>query len=119
MAHFAKLDSSNTVIHVSVVDNKNILDSNGNESEQVGIEFLTKVHGYSNWKQTSYNGNFRKNYAGVGYTYDEFKDAFIPPQPYPSWKLNETTYNWEPPIPHPPDMKLYIWDEENTKWTET
>lgn len=115
MAHFAKLDSDNIVIRVSVVDNPKILDENGNESEQVGIDYLTKLHGYSNWKQASYNGNFRKNFPGTGYRYDENLDAFIAPKPYPSWILNEETCIWEAPVPLPEDAKpedLYGWDEE-------
>jgi hypothetical protein len=118
MAHFAKLDSDNKVIHVSVVNNSDILDSDGKESEQVGIEYLTKVHGYSKWKQTSYNGNFRKHYAGLDYTYDEKLDAFVPPSPYPSWILNETSCSWEAPTPYPSDGKEYTWDEESKSWKE-
>lgn len=116
MAHFAKLDSDNKVIHVSVVNNSDITDADGNESEEVGIEFLRKIHNHSNWKQTSYNSKFRKNYAGIGFTYDPKLDAFIPPQPYPSWKLNETLGGWEPPIPYPADNKFYMWDEESKSW---
>jgi hypothetical protein len=116
MAHFAKLDSDNKVIHVSVVNNSDILDSDGKESEQVGIEYLTQVHGYSKWKQTSYNGKFRKNYAGIDYTYDEKLDAFIPPQPQSSWILNEETCYWEAPIPYPTDGNPYTWDEESKTW---
>lgn len=116
MAHFAKLDSDNKVIHVSVVNNLDILDSDGNESEQVGIEYLRKIHNHSNWKQTSYNGKFRKNYAGLGYTYDQRLDAFIPPQPYPSWRLNEDLGGWEPPIPYPSGDEFYMWDENSKSW---
>ena len=118
MAHFAKLDSNNKVIHVSVVNNSDILDSDGNENEQLGVELLTKIHGYANWKQTSYNGNFRKNYAGIGYTYDEKLDAFIPPQPYDSWSLNKDTFVWEAPTPYPADDKLYSWNEDSKSWEE-
>lgn len=116
MAHFAKLDAENKVIHVSVVNNSDILDSDGKESEQVGIEYLTAVHGYSKWKQTSYNGNFRKNYAGIGYTYDENLDAFIPPKPYDSWVLNEEKGFWESPVEVPQDPENYEWDEEVKNW---
>ncbi len=71
-----------------------------------------------NWVQTSYNGNFRKNYAGSGYTYDKVRDAFIAPQPYPSWTLVEATCQWEAPTPYPTDDKMYTWDEETTNWVE-
>jgi hypothetical protein len=118
MAHFAKLDSDNKVIHVSVVNNSDILDSDGKESEQVGIEYLTQVHGYSKWKQTSYNGKFRKHYAGLGYTYDEKLDAFVPPSPYPSWSLNEELCVWEAPTPYPLDGKYYMWHEDSKSWKE-
>ena len=90
MAHFAKLDSDNNVIHVSVVDNDVLIDEFGNESENLGIQHLTKVHGYSNWKQTSYHGNFRGCYASKGYKYDPELDIFIQPQPFPYWKLNKS-----------------------------
>ena len=119
MAHFAKLDSDHNVIEVSVVHNNELLDENGNESEARGIAFLTEWSGgYSNWKQTSYNGTFRKNYAGIGYTYDSTRDAFIAPQPYPSWTLNEDTCRWEPPVPMPIDGKRYKWDEPTLDWIE-
>jgi hypothetical protein len=118
MAHFAKLDSSNKVIHVSVVNNTDIMDSNWEENENKGIEYLSKMYGHSNWKQTSYNGNFRKNYAGIGYTYDENLDAFIPPKPYESWILNTETCLWEPPIPTPKNSSEYIWDETIKNWKQ-
>ena len=118
MAHFAKLDKSNTVIKVHVVANAVITDENGNDDEQKGIDFLTGLHGNGWYKQTSYNGNFRKNYAGVGYTYDKGRDAFISPQNYPSWVLNEDTCKWESPTPHPDDGKVYNWDEGTTSWKE-
>jgi hypothetical protein len=119
MAHFAKLDNDNNVIEVIVVHNKELLDENGNESEARGIAFLTEWSGgYSNWKQTSYNGNFRKNYASISYSYDEAKDAFIPPKPYASWALNEETCLWEAPTPYPTDNKRYKWDEPTLAWIE-
>ena len=118
MAHFAELDPNNKVVRVLVVDNSDILDSEKKESEQVGVEYLTKIFGYSNWKQTSYNDNFRKHYAGVGYTYDEKLDAFIPPSPYPSWTLNKDTCLWEAPTSCPTDNKTYVWDEESKTWKE-
>jgi hypothetical protein len=100
MAHFVELDNDNNVLKVIVVDNNDILDENGNESEEIGINFCTRLLG-GIWKQTSYNGNFRKNYAGIGYKYDEERDAFIPPKPFESWILNEETCQWVAPIPYP------------------
>jgi hypothetical protein len=119
MAHFAKLDENNVVIHVSVVDNWNCVDGQGNEVEQIGIDFLTGIHGgHTNWKQTSYNGNIRKNYAGIGHTYRADIDAFVPPKPFNSWVLNNTTAQWDPPIPMPDDSKFYTWNEDTTNWEE-
>jgi hypothetical protein len=120
MAHFAKLDENNTVTDVLVVDNKDLYDSPFPQSESVGVAFLTTwANGeVFNWKQTSYNGNFRKNYAGIGYVYDSSRDAFIPPKDFNSWVLNEDTCRWEPPVPIPQDGKAYIWDESITNWTE-
>ncbi len=93
MAHFAQLDESNNVLQVIVVNNNELLD-NGIESEAKGIEFCQSLFG-GNWVQTSYNNNFRKNYAGIGYYYDETRDAFIPPKPLGNWLLNEDTCRWE------------------------
>ena len=119
MAHFAKLDNSNKVIRVDVLSNVVITDENDVEQEQLGIDFLTNFYGGVGWyKQTSYNENFRKNFAGVGYTYDGTRDAFIAPQTYPSWTLNEDTCGWEPPIAHPGDGTFYEWDEATTNWVE-
>jgi len=120
MANFAKLDENNVVLQVNVVDNNELLDENGVEQEQNGIDFLVKWSGgYPYWKQTSYNGNMRKNYAGIGYTYDPVRDAFIPPKPYPSWILNEQTCLWDPPVAIPDDGNRYQWDEENINWVLT
>ena len=115
MAHFAKLDVDNKVIGVHVVNN-DVITVDGVESEQAGIDFLTDLHHHPSWKQTSYNANFRKNYAGIGFTYDENRDAFIPPKPWASWVLNETTCQWEPPIPYPTDGLKYGWFEANQEW---
>lgn len=117
MAHFAKLDEDNRVLSVHVVNN-DVITVDGVESEQVGIDFLTELHGHTSWKQTSYNGSFRKNYAGIDFSYDSSKDAFIPPQPWTSWNLNEDTCRWEPPIPYPTDDKVYSWFEPNQQWIE-
>ena len=117
MAHFAKLEN-NIVITVNSVVNEVIKDSNGVEQEAIGIEFLKTLHNEPNaiWKQTSYNNKIRKNYAGIGYTYDESRDAFIPPKPFNSWVLNEDTCNWEAPVARPLDGKNYKWNEETLSW---
>lgn len=116
MAHFAKLDSNNIVIAVHAISNSVILKTDGTESELKGKQFLNSLYGSAKWVQTSYNRNFRKNYAGVGYTYDSTRDAFIPPKPYSSWVLNETTCLWESPVAHPTDGSICEWDEDNQQW---
>lgn len=119
MAHFAKLDENNVVLEVHVVHNNELLDENGVEQEQKGIDFLINwSNGYLAWKQTSYNGSFRKNYAGIGYIYRKDIDAFVPPQPFVSWVLNSNTAQWEPPTPMPTDGQMYAWDEATISWTE-
>lgn len=115
MAHFAKLDDNNIVLEVLVVDNSVLMD-NGSENEQLGVEFLAGITGYSKWKQTSYNGKFRGMYAGQGYTYDESADRFIPPRPHPSWAFNSGSNMWEPPVPYPMDGSYYVWDEDTIGW---
>ena len=116
MAHFAKIEN-NLVTQIIVVDNSDILDESNNESEALGIKICQDLLG-GTWVQTSYNGNIRKNYAGIGYTYDSTRDAFIGPSPYPSWVLNETTCKYEAPIAYPSDGKHYKWNEETTNWVE-
>src|SRR5210317_1434216 len=126
MASFAKIGLNNKVIEVLSVHNNELLDSNGVEQEVNGIDFLTKLTGWSIWKQTSYNTHggvhklggtpLRKNHASVGYTYDEDRDAFIPPKTYPSWTLNEDTCLWEAPVAYPTDGQIYKWNEENQTW---
>jgi hypothetical protein len=116
MAYFAKIGLNSEVIDVLAVHNNELLNSDGVEQEQLGINFLTTLTGHSSWVQTSYNHNIRKNYAGIGYTYDETRDAFIAPKPYSSWILNETTCKWEAPVDKPNDGKIYIWNEETTAW---
>ena len=119
MAHFCKLGVGNIVEAVHVVKNEVITDNTGNEQEQLGVDFLNNLYGTRDvWKQTSYNGNFRKNYAGKGYTYDQERDAFIPPKPFNSWTLNEETCLWEAPTAYPDDGKFYNWNEENQTWYE-
>ena len=127
MAHFAEINALKKVVRVLAVDNNDTLDNNGNEDETVGAEYLSKEFG-GTWLRTSYNtarGShqlggtpFRKNYAGIGYTYYETRNAFIPPKPYPSWTLNESTCSWEAPVAYPDDGKIYEWDEETTDWVE-
>jgi hypothetical protein len=117
MAHFAQLDDNNQVINVIVVANEDCLDSNGIENEDVGVAFCKSLLGYeTRWIQTSYNANFRKNYAGIGYTYDLTRDAFIPPSPYDSWVLVEETCQWTAPVPNPNDGQRYFWDEDILNW---
>jgi len=120
MAHFAKLDENNVVTQVIVVDNKDITDPHtGQEDEILGIAFCKKLLG-GNWKQTSYNGNMRTRYAGIGYSYNAGLDAFVPPQPHASWVLDNATANWESPLGAAPALtdaeteagSFYTWDED-------
>lgn len=111
MAHFAKLGVGNIIERVEVVSND--IATN----EQAGVDFLNTLYGTRDtWKQTSYNGNIRKNFAGIGFTYDQTRDAFIPPQPYPSWTLDETTCQWEAPVAYPTDGQAYTWNETTKQW---
>jgi len=131
MAHFSKLDENNIVTEIMVISNDDMLDGDGNESEAVGVAFIQNLlNDGATWKQTSYNtyggkynsdvensvwvteGAFRKNYGGIGYTYDETLDAFLPPKDFDSWTLNTTTCLYEPPIAYPEDGKVYYWDED-------
>ena len=118
MAHFAQLNEVNSVLGIQVVDNSIITDADGVEQEDLGITFLSTLNSGGWWKQTSYNNSFRKNYAGVGFTYDAGRNAFIPPQPFPSWVLVEDTCQWEAPTAMPDDNELYEWDEDTTAWVE-
>ena len=108
MSHFAELDENNVVVRVLVGDN-----NMPNEGYDWFVENLGGT-----WVQTSYNATIRKNYAGIGFTYDEDRDAFIPPKPYESWTLNEETCRWQAPTPYPQDGRLYQWDEDTTSWIE-
>ena len=111
MAHFAKLGKGNIVEKVEVVHN------NIATTEQAGIDFLNNLYNTRDvWKQTSYNNNIRKNFASIGYTYDQTRDAFIAPKPYESWLLNETTCRWEAPVVYPTDGQNYRWNEEDKQW---
>jgi hypothetical protein len=127
MAHFAKLDDDNTVLQVQVVDNP-VLDPNntGTEDESLGITFLTNIHGWTNWKQTSYNNNFRKKYAAIGDTYDSTKDKFIIPKPFSSWSLDSND-DWQAPVAYPTVLEfgdpvechLPEWNETELRWDDT
>lgn len=117
MAHFAQLDENNVVTQVIVVANTDTADANGVEKEYIGAAFCERLLG-GTWKQTSYNGNFRKRYAGVGYTYNVELDAFVPPKPYSSWVLDNDTASWIAPVSKPDDGKLYRWDEPTLSWVE-
>ena len=117
MAHFAEINDNNIVTRVIVIHN-NEITVDGQELEFKGIDFCESLFGHRNWVQTSYNGNMRYNFAGVGYTWDSENDAFYAPQPYSSWSLNED-YIWEAPVPYPEDAsedKIYEWDEDNLTW---
>jgi len=130
MASFAKIGLNSKVIEVQSVVNEVLHDSNGIEQESIGIDFLTKLTGWAIWKQTSYNTHggvhssggtpLRKNHAGIGYTYDEDRDAFIPPKPFNSWILNENTCLWVAPIPMPTEElennQYYSWNESIINW---
>tara|TARA_Y100001951_G_scaffold67708_1_gene54683 strand:- start:100 stop:495 length:396 start_codon:yes stop_codon:yes gene_type:complete len=128
MASFAKIGLNNRVMSVESVHNDVLKDADGVEQESLGIDFLTKLHGWAIWRQTSYNTQngvhklggtpFRKNHAGVGYTYDEDREAFIPKKPYESWILNEDTCQWEAPVAKPDDGKEYTWNESTKNWDE-
>jgi hypothetical protein len=126
MASFAKIGLNNKVIEVLSVVNEVLHDSNRIEQEVIGIDFLTKLTGYPLWKQTSYNTHggvhnnggtpLRKNHAGIGYTYDEDRDAFIAPKPFNSWLLNEDTCIWNAPVAKPNDDNKYTWNESTLTW---
>ena len=127
MAHFVEIDASNIVIGGVVLDDKDTQDGSGDEVESVGATYLSDGFG-GTWKRTSYNTSggvhklggtpFRKNYAGKGYTFDEARDAFIPPKPYDSWALDEDTCQWKAPTAMPDDGKRYNWNEDTTSWEE-
>jgi hypothetical protein len=116
MAHYAQIDDNNVVTQVIVIDNKDTADANGVEKEYIGAAFCERLFG-GTWKQTSYNGNIRKNYAGIGYTYQSDIDAFVPPKPYPSWTLDANA-QWQAPVAMPTDGAMYSWDEATTSWIE-
>ena len=129
MAHFAKLGTENIILQIVALSNNAILDKDGKEREQIGMDFLNNLYKTNDvWKQTSYSTQegvhkldetpLRKNYAAIGHKYDEDRDAFIAPKPYSSWTLNEDTCIWEAPSAKPDDGKRYDWNEETTSWEE-
>jgi hypothetical protein len=137
MANFAKIGLDNRVIDIQFIDTINTMTPEGVEDEAVGRAYLAKIFGHETWVQTSFNTSggkhydavtgglsvdqtkaLRKNYAGIGYTYDSARDAFIAPKPFDTWVLNEDTCLWVPPIPRPADGKMYQWDEATTSWVE-
>jgi hypothetical protein len=115
MAHFAQLNEENLVTQVIVVANQDTADQDGVENEAIGAAFCNNLLG-GLWKQTSYNGKIRKNYAGIGYKYDATLDAFIPPQPYASWVLDQDKAQWKAPVDYPTDEGRYTWNEETLTW---
>jgi len=117
MAHFAELNNNNIVQRVVVIHNNELLDSDNVEQESLGIAFCKSLFG-GTWKQTSYNSSIRKNFAASGHTYDNSRDAFIAPKPYPSWVLNEDTCVYVPPVSRPDDDKNYYWNEATVSWVE-
>jgi len=117
MAHFAKLGTGNIIETVISINNSVITDSNGIEQEKLGVDFINKLYNTRDvWKQTSYNRTFRKNYAGIGFQYDQTRDAFIPPKPFNSWILNEDTCLWNAPVAMPIDDNKYSWNEQTLSW---
>ena len=117
MAHFARVNENWIVEQVIVVNNDVLKNDLGVECDWLGEQFCQSLYGtHTKWIQTSYNGRIYKNYAGVGYSFDPHRNAFIPPKPYESWVLNEDTCRWDPPVPYPTDGNAYMWDEETTSW---
>jgi len=118
MAHFARINENNIVDEIIVISNEDCQNLDFPESESIGQSFITSIGLNGNWKQTSYNANFRKKYAGIGDTFDETRNAFITSKPFTSWVLNDETCIWEAPTPKPEDDKIYRWNEETLSWVE-
>lgn len=112
MAHYARLSDESKVTQVVVIPNE------VEPTEQDGIAYCQQLFEGGVWRKTSYNGSIRKNFAGIGWSYDQFRDAFIPPRPFNSWKFNEQTCSWDPPTPRPDDGKVYRWDDYTGTWVE-
>ena len=119
MAHFAKIGANFRVLDIVVVADTDCQDADGNESEVVGIKFLERLTGHPDWIQCSYNSKIRGRYPGPGYTYDEYYDCFIPPKPFPSWKLDKTNKDWEAPVAMPDDDYIWTWDEASETWVNS
>jgi hypothetical protein len=120
MAHFARVSNDWVVEDLIVVSNAVLLNEQGIECDWLGEQFCQQLYGaHTKWIQTSYNGNKYKNYAGIGFTFDPHRNAFIPPKPFVSWVLNEETCQWDSPVPYPDDDKRYTWNEESLSWVET
>lgn len=116
MAHFAKLDNDNNVVEITVLANDVLLDEDGEEQEQLGLDFIASLGLDGRWVQCSYNRSIRAHYPARGFTYDEERDAFIPPKPFDSWVLDESTCLWTAPLPYPEDGANYTWNEELFAW---
>ncbi len=116
MAHFVRIENG-VVVQGIVVSDKDTADEHGAEKEEIGIAFCSNLLG-GTWKQTSYNARIRKNYAGIGYTYDEGRDAFIPPKPFASWVLDKDKAQWKAPVDYPTEEGRFTWNEETTSWKE-
>ena len=116
MAHFAELGPQNQVLRVIAIGDSDMLDSNGIESEEIGITYCQNLFG-GEWKQTSYNDNFRRLYASIGSVYRDSYDAFMPAREYRAWSFNETLWEWEPPVPMPFSIGPWEWDSSNDRWT--
>lgn len=119
MAHFAKMNNENIVEQIIIISNEDLQNLEFPESEPIGQQFIQSLGLEGSWLQTSYNHNFRKNYAGIDYLYDSIRDAFIPPKPYESWILDEETCLWIPPYPSPSPTHSYYWDEDTLSWVES
>lgn len=119
MAHFARVNNDWVVEEVIVVNNDILLNEQGIECDWLGEQFCQSLYGsHTKWIQTSYNGNKYKNFAGIGFTFDPFRNAFIPPKPFQSWVLNEATCSWDAPAPYPSNDGPYVWDEKSLSWIE-
>jgi hypothetical protein len=116
MAHYAEINLDNATVRVIAIANQSILDENGQEQDALGVELIDSLGLGGRWIRCSYNGSFRAHYPGRGFTYDEALDAFIPPNPFPSWVLDEATCTWVAPVPKPDGE--YVWDEQAGDWVE-
>lgn len=119
MAHFVRLDSNNVVVETIVVPDEAVTDENGQENEQLGIQWLRRLRGGQGvWRKTSYNNSERRTFAGIGYKYDTVNNVFIPPKPFESFVWNSSLEQWEPPVAMPNDNNSYHWDEFNRNWKQ-